>query len=106
MDIRFKIEVNGADYPCCLSMGAMQDFKRRHGHEVHEADDTEVLDIVFFCAYGEAVRSGNKLPFDVNTFGYLLSPVEGAAVIEAYTAAVIAATDQNPEQAQKKTTKE
>lgn len=93
MDVQFNITVDGRQYPCRLTMGAMQDFKRRTGHEVNEAEEHEVLDVVYYCARSEAIVSGETLPFTVERFPYIVSPDEAAAMLNAYTAALIAASE-------------
>lgn len=87
-DIQFNITVKGEDYPCLLTMGVHQDFKRATGKELSEADEDTVLTAVYFCAKSVAVREGNKLPWTLEQFPYYLSMEEGAAAIGAWIKAL------------------
>ena len=41
-----KIEINGKEYPCRVTMGAMLRFKRETGHDVSKMDPTDVAELV------------------------------------------------------------
>lgn len=74
-----------------MSMGSVYEFKRKTGLEPYEATDASVLELIYYCAKTMAVEEGRKLPFSVDDFPYLLTIAEGAAAIEAYNSAVLAA---------------
>ena len=43
-----SIQINGQDYPCRVTMGAMVRFKRESGKDVSELRQDDVSDLVLF----------------------------------------------------------
>lgn len=88
MDIQFKVTAAGVTYPALMTMGAMYDFKKRTGKDISQADDGDMLDVIYFCVKSVAEREGRDLPFNADNFGHFLDIDEGAAAITAYVDAV------------------
>ena len=56
-----SIQINGQDYPCRVTMGAMVRFKRESGKDVSELRQDDVSDLVLFlwCCVKSACNADN-----------------------------------------------
>lgn len=61
-----KITINGNEYPCRITMGAMLRFKRETGRDVSQMADDDVADMVTFlwCCIASACHA-DGVPFDI-----------------------------------------
>lgn len=66
-----KIEVNGASYPCRMTMGAMLRFKRETGKEVSELDTNSLSDlaVLLWCCVASA-SSADKMDFNLSLMDF------------------------------------
>lgn len=86
--ITFSIKVEGKEYPCAITMAAMDDFKEARGIEPHEAKTPyDILRLVYYSARAAAERHGDEYPYTERAFLNALDPEEGAACINAYAGA-------------------
>lgn len=56
-----KIEINGKQYPCRVTMGAMLRFKQETGHDVSQMQPNDVGELVTFlwCCIVSASKADN-----------------------------------------------
>lgn len=61
-----RITINGQEYPCRITMGAMLRFKRETGHDVSRMRADDVSDMVAFlwCCIASASKA-DGVPFDM-----------------------------------------
>lgn len=60
------ITIEGKEYPCKMTMGAMLEFKNRTNHEVTEMKGTDismVIMLLFCCALSTCRAIGKDFPF-------------------------------------------
>ena len=72
-----KVTINGVDYPCRPTMGAMLRFKKETGKEVTELQDGSLSDLCayLYCCVASA-SAADKIPFTMSLmdFADALSP--------------------------------
>ena len=53
------ITINGKEYPCRVTMGAMLRFKRETGHDVSQLDERDVSDLItlLWCCVASASKA-------------------------------------------------
>lgn len=56
-----KININGKDYPCRVTMGAMLRFRNETGHDAGKMASDDVADLVTFiwCCVASACKADN-----------------------------------------------
>lgn len=87
---QLKLKVNGMDYPCRITMGALLLYKRNMGKEVVLNEHSDMEDILMFmwCCIVSACRAdGVEFNMDFETFCCYLEPQDVAAWNEAIKAA-------------------
>ena len=54
-----RIKINGIEYPCRMTMGAMVEFKRETGREISDLEGGGISDVVTFlwCCIRSACRA-------------------------------------------------
>lgn len=62
-----KIKINGKEYPCRMTMGAMMQFKQETGREASELAGVSLSDsmILLWCCVCSACRA-EKISFDMS----------------------------------------
>lgn len=79
---KVKVTINGVDYPCRPTMGAMLRFKKETGKEVTELQNGSFSDLCayLYCCVASA-SSADKVPFDMSLmdFADALSPEDMTA---------------------------
>jgi hypothetical protein len=71
------ITINGKDYPCRITMGAMLRFKHESGHDVSKMQQDDVADLVTFlwCCVASASKADNvDFTLSVEDFADVLAP--------------------------------
>ena len=72
-----KIEINGKEYPCRVTMGAMLRFKRETGKDVSEIGEGDVSDLVTFlwcCIVSASKADGVEFGIELMDFADMLEP--------------------------------
>ena len=72
-----KIEINGKEYPCRVTMGAMLRFKRETGHDVRKMDPTDVAELVtllWCCIVSASKADGVEFGIELMDFADMLDP--------------------------------
>lgn len=72
-----KIEINGKQYPCRVTMGAMLRFKRETGHDVSQMDSTDVAELVILlwcCIVSASKADGVEFGMELMDFADQLDP--------------------------------
>ena len=72
-----SIQINGQDYPCRVTMGAMVRFKRESGKDVSELRQDDVSDLVLFlwCCVKSACNADNvDFAYSFEGFADALTP--------------------------------
>lgn len=66
-----KIEINGKQYPCRITMGAMLRFKRETGHDVSQVQNDDVSDLITFlwCCIASAC-AGDGVTFGLSLMDF------------------------------------
>lgn len=75
--IKRHIIINGKDYPCRITMGAMLRFKRATGHDVSSLDSGNMEELIIFlhCCVASACRAdGIEFAMDVEEMADNLEP--------------------------------
>lgn len=72
-----KIEINGKQFPCRVTMGAMLRFKRETGHDVSKMDPTDVAELVtllWCCIVSASKADGVEFGIELMDFADMLDP--------------------------------
>lgn len=72
-----KITIQGKEYPCRVTMGAMVRFKRESGKDVSRIDQSDVSDLVLLlwcCVASACAVDGVEFSYSFDMFADLLSP--------------------------------
>lgn len=72
-----KIVINGKDYPCRITMGAMVRFKRESGKDVSELNVSDLADLVLFmwcCVVSACNADDVEFGIAFDKFADLLEP--------------------------------
>lgn len=70
-----KIEVNGQEYPCQMTMGALLRFKHETGKDVADLNDTSDVIILLWCCVASASNAhGIEFSMSLLDFADRLSP--------------------------------
>lgn len=76
---KIKVNINGVDYPCRPTMGAMLRFKKETGKEVTELTNGSFSDLCtyLYCCVASACAA-DKVPFEMSLmdFADALSPAD------------------------------
>lgn len=79
---KVTVNINGTDYPCRPTMGAMLRFKKETGKEVTELENGSFSDLCayLYCCVASA-SSADKVPFNMSLmdFADALSPEDMTA---------------------------
>lgn len=92
-----KIEINGKEYPCRVTMGAMLRFRRETGHDVSRMDSTDMEELVtmlWCCVASACAGEGVDFKMSLIDFADRLDP---EAITDFY------ASMKQDEEAEKKT---
>lgn len=79
MGQRVKIEINGREYPCLPTMGAMLRFKRETGREVTDIKPDSLSDMAVYlwcCVKSACARDGVDFPYEVLDFADRVTPTD------------------------------
>lgn len=71
------ITINGKEYPCRVTMGAMLRFKRETGHDVSQLDERDVSDLITFlwcCIASASKADGVEFSLSLLDFADRLDP--------------------------------
>lgn len=71
------ITINGKQYPCRVTMGAMLRFKRETGHDVNQIGEGDVSDLVTFlwcCMASASKADGVEFGMSLLDFADRLEP--------------------------------
>ncbi len=74
-----KIELNGKEFPCRVTMGAMVRFKRESGKDVSQMSQTDISELVLFlwcCVSSACSADGVEFAFTFEQFADCLEPQE------------------------------
>lgn len=74
-----KIQIQGVEYPCRVTMGAMLRYKRESGEDVSKLKDDNMEGLVLFlwcCVKSACNADGVDFPYNVDDFADALSPKE------------------------------
>ena len=94
--IKVKVTINGKDYPCRPTMGAMLRFKKETGKEVTELTGSfSELCVYLYCCVASACAA-DKVAFDMPLmdFADALSPEDMTALAEQMQGEAKPATEQ------------
>ena len=72
-----RITINGKEYPCRVTMGAMLRFKGETGRDVSQLNATEVADLVtlLWCCIASASKAeGVEFGLELMDFADMLAP--------------------------------
>ncbi|MBR4562128.1 MAG: hypothetical protein IKO23_09455 [Bacteroidales bacterium] len=72
-----RISINGKEYPCRITMGAMLRFKRETGKDVSELKETDVAELVTFlwCCIASASKADDvEFGMSLMDFADMLDP--------------------------------
>lgn len=72
-----RITVDGKEYPCRVTMGAMVRFKRESGKDVSMISQSEVYDLVLFlwcCIASACAADGVEWPYPFERFADCIGP--------------------------------
>ena len=72
-----RIEINGKQFPCRMTMGAMLRFKRETGHDVSQMDMNDLSDLVVFiwcCVASASKADGVDFDMELMDFADRLDP--------------------------------
>ena len=97
-----KVKINGADYPCALTIGVLKKFKDETGKELEEVKDVFSICSLLFTAVTAACRKEHKL-FPYSSAEELMDEIEFAD-IERITVEMFGMGQGDPAGGQKKTT--
>ena len=79
---KIEVTINGKEYPCRGTMGAMLRFKKETGKEITEITNTDFTDLCtyLYCCVASACAA-DKVPFDMSfmEFADALNPEEMTA---------------------------
>ena len=79
---RIIISVNGEEFPCSPTMGAMLRFKQETGKEITEIDPssfTELCTYLWCCVASAAKREGKKFNLSLMDFADAIMPEDMTA---------------------------
>ena len=71
------ITINGKEYPCRVTMGAMLRFKRETGHDASQLDERDVSDLITFlwcCIASASKADGVEFSLSLLDFADRLDP--------------------------------
>lgn len=71
------ITINGKQYPCRVTMGAMLRFKRETGHDASQLDERDVSDLITFlwcCMASASKADGVEFSLSLMDFADQLEP--------------------------------
>lgn len=98
---KIEVTINGKEYPCRPTMGAMLRFKKETGKEITEITNTGFSDLCtyLYCCVASACAA-DKVPFNMSLmeFADALNPDD----MNAWAAQMQAAADPNDAEAEKK----
>lgn len=98
---KIEVTINGKEYPCRPTMGAMLRFKKETGKEITEITNTGFSDLCtyLYCCVASACAA-DKVPFNMSfmEFADALNPDD----MNAWTAQMQAAADPDGAEAEKK----
>ena len=72
-----RITINGKEYPCRVTMGAMLRFKRETGHDVSQMDSTDMAELVILlwcCIASASNAEGVEFGMELMDFADMLEP--------------------------------
>lgn len=72
-----KIEIDGKQYPCRITMGAMLRFKRETGKDASQMDQSDIGDLVTFvwcCIASASKADGVEFGMELMDFADRLDP--------------------------------
>ena len=72
-----KIEINGKQYPCRVTMGAMLRFKRETGKDASQMDSTDMAELVtllWCCIVSASKADGVEFGMELMDFADRLDP--------------------------------
>ncbi|MCF0160759.1 MAG: hypothetical protein HUJ99_08205 [Bacteroidaceae bacterium] len=72
-----RIALNGKEYPCRVTMGAMVRFKRESGHDAGQMKSGDTSDLVLFlwcCVASACSADGVEFPYDFMGFADAITP--------------------------------
>lgn len=94
-----KIEINGKQYPCRITMGAMLRFKRETGKDVSEigqSDVSDLLTLLWCCVASACAGDGVSFKMSLMDFADRIDP-------DALTGFYISMEKKEPTDPEKKT---
>ena len=98
---KIEVTINGKEYPCRGTMGAMLRFKKETGKEITELTNTNFTDLCtyLYCCVASACAA-DKVPFEMSLmeFADALNPEE----LTAWAAQMQAAANTDSAAAEKK----
>ena len=98
---KIEVTINGKEYPCRPTMGAMLRFKKETGKEITEITNTGFSDLCtyLYCCVASACAA-DKVPFNMSLmeFADALNPDD----MNAWAAQMQAAADPDGAEAEKK----
>lgn len=98
---KIEVTINGKEYPCRPTMGAMLRFKKETGKEITEITNTGFSDLCtyLYCCVASACAA-DKVPFNMSLmeFADALNPDD----MNAWAAQMQAAADPDDAEAEKK----
>lgn len=72
-----KLNINGKEYPCRVTMGAMLRFRNETGHDVsamRDGDTAELVTFLYCCVASACNADGVEFGFSLTDFADRLDP--------------------------------
>lgn len=72
-----KVKIEGKEYPCRITMGAMLRFRRETGHDVNRIESDNVAELIIFiwcCTASACNADGVEFGYSLDDFADRLDP--------------------------------